>query len=415
MNKTSINDVVSGTMSALEKLGLSSFTVWHAYAHTFSPIIKAHFKQGKEDSFDREIVTAHVKAIEAQYENGEISLNNYQKKKRGVQRLTEFHDTGKLEWSAPIKPSRFVLNEYYEKILADFVAGENVSPKAKNDIMWIGKKYFSWLIQEGYPNLRRVGADEVQGFMIHCSKHMASSGVCNAKLYMKKLYRYLANNGYSKEDYKDLLSFSASRISKLSPATSHDEIIKILEIIDRRTPQGKRDYAMILLGTVTGLRAIDITKMKLVDIDWKKGEIKIIQSKTGKSLALPLTQDVGDAVSDYILNGRPKTEFTNVFLTVRPPFRPYASGMSVGYIYNFIRKKAELPRNAFDGKGFHSLRRSLGKNLVTSGAPITMVAQILGNSDIDATQKYISLDSKHLKDCALDFTGIKLKRGVMSL
>jgi site-specific recombinase XerD len=89
--------------------------------------------------------------------------------------------------------------------------------------------------------------------------------------------------------------------------------------------------------------------------------------------------------------------------------------MSVGYIYNFIRKKAGLPRDAYDGKGFHSLRRSLGKNLVTSGVPITMVAQILGDSDIDSTKKYISLDSEHLKECALDFTGIRPKRGVMSL
>ena len=65
--------------------------------------------------------------------------------------------------------------------------------------------------------------------------------------------------------------------------------------------------------------------------------------------------------------------------------------------------------------GFHSLRRSLGKSLITSGAKVTTVAQILGDSDIDSTKKYISLDSEHLKECALGFAGIKPKRGVMSI
>jgi integrase len=244
---------------------------------------------------------------------------------------------------------------------------------------------------------------------------MASSGLHNIKLYMKKLYRYLVDSGYGSEDYEGLFSFTISRASRLYPAVSHEEINQTLDMIDRRTPQGKRDYAMVLLGAVTGLRAIDIAKMRLTDIDWKRGEIKIVQSKTGKSVALPLTKDVGEAVSEYILNARPKVGCENVFLRVRVPFRPFATGTAIGYVYDYYRKRAGLPRDAYDGMGFHALRRSLGKNLVTSGTPVTMVAQILGDSNIDATKKYISLDSEHLKECALDFSGIKPKRGVMSL
>jgi integrase len=244
---------------------------------------------------------------------------------------------------------------------------------------------------------------------------MASSGIHNIKLYMKKLYRYLVANGYGNENYDGLFSFAISRESKLYPAASPNEVNRTLDVIDRRTPQGKRDYAMVLLGAVTGLRAVDIAKMKLTDIDWKKGEIKIVQSKTGKPVALPLTKDVGEAVSEYILKARPKVECDNVFLRVRVPYRPFAAGSAIGYIYDYYRKRTGLPRDAYDGKGFHSLRRSVGKNLVTSGAPITMVAQILGDSDIDSTKKYISLDSDNLKECALGFDGIKPKRGVLSL
>lgn len=414
MNTISIQDLVAQTMAAMQTRGLSQQSIWSEYGYSFLPMIRLHEQYGKE-GFDRDVITEYARKIETLYEKGDISRCTYQNRKRAVGRLTEFHDTGRLEWSVPIRASRFALNEYYEKILADSVPNEEVGDKSKSDLTWVGRKYFAWLMEEGYTDLSRVGADEVQGFMIYCSKHMASSGVHNIKLYMKKLYRYLSSHGYGNEDYDGLLSFSVSRESKLYPAASHKEINQILDMIDRRTPQGKRDYAMVLLGAVTGLRAIDIARIKLTNIDWKKGEIKLVQCKTGKSVALPLTKDVGEAISEYILKVRPQSEHENIFLRIRPPFRPFSNGVALGCLYNYYRKRAGLPRDAHDGNGFHALRRSLGKNLVTSGAPITMVAQILGDSNIDSTKKYISLDSVHLKECALDFVGIKPKKGVMSL
>jgi len=254
-----------------------------------------HCERGKE-CFDRDVVTECAHELEARFDNGEITLNTYQKYLLGLQRITEVYDTGKLVWSAPRKTSRFLLNDYYEEILTQAIAQEDVSPKAKSDMTWVGKKYFSWLIQEGYPELSRVGAEEVQRFMIFCSEHMASTSVYDVKLYMKKLYRYLAEKGYSASTYRELLSFPVSRESRMFPALSQEEIALILEMVNRRTPKGKRDYAILLLGVVTGLRAGDISKLRLSDIDWRNGEIKIVQSKTRKSLALPLTKDVGEAM-----------------------------------------------------------------------------------------------------------------------
>ena len=413
MENISIHELVSHTMTAMQNRGISPQSAWNDYARSFLPIIKLHEQNGKE-SFDRDIITKQMREIAARYENGELSLDTYRHRKLGLERLTEFHDTGKLEWSAPRRTSRFILNAYYERILADYVSGEDVHPKVKSDITWVGKKYFSWLIEEGRANLTNVGAKEVQNFMIYCSKHMAGSGLWNVRLYMKRLYRYLAAKRYSSQDYDGLLSFPILRASKLYPPAPHEEVNRTLDIIDRHTPQGKRDYAMILLGTVTGLRAVDIANMKLTDIDWIRGEIKIIQSKNGNSVALPLTEDVGEAIQEYILTARPKTDSKNVFLRVRPPFRHFANGGAIGDVYDYYRKRAGLPRDAFDGKGFHSLRRSLGKNLVTSGAEIELVDQVLGDEDIASTEKYISLDVEHLKECALDFAGIKPKKGVLS-
>jgi len=410
MSTQNICELAEKTRAAMEQMGLSPYTAWHEYGHVYLSIVRLHTANEKEN-FDRELVTNQVCVLEERFERGELSLGHYQTMLRGIRRITEMHDTGRIEWSAPNRSSRFVLNEYYENILSGAILAEAISVKAKNDMLWVGRKYFFWLIQEGHCNLKRVGAEEIQKFMIYCSKHMVIGGVRNVQIYMRKLYGFLKANGYSEESYIDLLSFKITRESKVFPAIPKDEIEKILDIIDRRTQQGKRDYAIVLLGVATGLRACDIMRLRLSDIDWRRGEIKLVQIKTGKSLALPLTKDVGEAIRDYILHGRAESESDALFLRVRPPFTGFANAVTIGDMYDIYRKKAGLPRDAHDGKGFHGLRRSLGKNMVTSGVPVTTVAQVLGHESIDSTKKYISLDSEHLKECALDFTGIRPERG----
>ena len=195
------------------------------------------------------------------------------------------------------------------------------------------------------------------------------------------------------------------------PATPQDELAAVLAQVDCNTARGKRNYAMILLGVVTGLRAVDVARLKLSNVDWIRGEITIVQAKTGKTLVLPLTTDVGEALKDYILHARPRGLADNVFLRNLAPNLPFKDSCSIGNMYDVYRRKAGLAREAFDGKCFHSLRRALGKNMVTAGVSVTDVAQVLGQEDIDSAKKYIALDSEHLKECALGLSGIEVTGG----
>ena len=120
-------------------------------------------------------------------------------------------------------------------------------------------------------------------------------------------------------------------------------------------------------------RSVDIVNLELTDIDWANGEIKIVQEKTSKSLALPLTADVGEAIQDYILYGRPTSDEPYVFLRSNSPHTKM--GRSMPYLqFNVHRAKLGLPKASF-----HSLRRALGTNMVIAGVPITTVAQVLGH------------------------------------
>ena len=174
---------------------------------------------------------------------------------------------------------------------------------------------------------------------------------------------------------------------------------------------GKRDYSIILLGANLGLRAMDIANLKLRDIDWRNGEIHALQQKTQEVLSLPLMPEVGEAVNEYILSGRPESNSEYVFLRHRAPFQKMHDGVLIGDMFESYQKKAGIERKPFDGKGFHSLRRMLGREMAVSGIPVTTIAQVLGHSKTDSARQYISLDSEHLRECALDFRGIEVGRG----
>lgn len=204
---------------------------------------------------------------------------------------------------------------------------------------------------------------------------------------------------------RNIISFTMPSTYKISKPVPHDEIAQMFSVIDRNTAIGKRDYAMFTIAVVTGMRSIDITELQFSDIDWVNGEIRITQKKTDIPLALPLTRDIGEALSDYILHGRPRSNFTNVFLTSRPPIQPLGR-RCVYDAFNHARKLAGLKN-----RPFHDLRRAVGTNMVVAGVPVTTVAQVLGHIEISSTKQYISLDSVHLKECSLGLTGIEQTGG----
>jgi len=158
----------------------------------------------------------------------------------------------------------------------------------------------------------------------------------------------------------------------------------------------------MMLGTVLGLRACDVANLRFGDVDWVNGEIKILQLKTAATVVLPLTKDVGEALKDYILNARPQSKADHIFLGLSVPFEPIKSAVTIGEVFEAACKTVGLDY----GRRFHTLRRSLGTALVNTGTPVTTVAQVLGQSDYNSAKKYISIDSEHLKLCALPFDGI---------
>ncbi len=403
MEKTDINQLALKIVDAMLDAGFTNYTAWNEYECSFKVIVRLHRKMGFHE-FNHEAINAYDSLVEQRYNNSEISYSHYRRLKHSTARMIQFYTNGRIEWSTKIVKDR--LPEYYETLLNEILINEGMGEKAFNKTWGYSRRFFSWLVQEGYHDLKNVTVEVLQRYLICCSQRLSSQSLKTIKCRLKKLFRYSAEKGWISNSYERFFSFNVSQIRKILPPASQDEIAVILSSIDRYETRGKRNYAILMLGVVLGLRACDVSNLRLSSIDWRKGEINIFQKKTKRSLSLPLTKDVGEAIRDYILNGRPQTDSEYVFLTLKAPTRSLADG-SISSVYASCRKGAGFPHEK--NQGFHSLRRAVGLSMVTNGVPVTTVAQVLGHSDIDSTKQYIALDSRHLKDCALNLSGIEMK------
>ena len=158
---------------------------------------------------------------------------------------------------------------------------------------------------------------------------------------------------------------------------------------------------MLLLAARLGLRIGDIRELKLSDIDWQACTLTIIQNKAKEPLTLPVPDDVGWAVIDYLKNGRSVTESKNVFVRHVPPYNSFAITSNQ---HNIINKALSDAGITYRGKpsGFHTLRHSLATHLLQGGVESSAISDILGHTSPETVKHYLQADLKDLRKCALE-------------
>lgn len=176
-----------------------------------------------------------------------------------------------------------------------------------------------------------------------------------------------------------------------------NELQQLLLSIDRTTVLGLRDFAVLLIAMTYGMRASDIASLTLDDIDWSKRTVRIVQCKTGQPLALPLTDEVGAALTDYLKEARPTSSLRQVFLRWRAPIAPLSlPGMS-----NTLRRASRTAGVTLRSAGFRCLRHSLALRLLRQGASTKAIGDILGHRSNTSTAVYLRLDVDDLRPVAL--------------
>jgi integrase len=179
-------------------------------------------------------------------------------------------------------------------------------------------------------------------------------------------------------------------------------LVRLLVAVDRSSAKGKRDYAILLLACRLGLRAGDIRTLKLDNLRWAESTIEIMQAKTGAPLILPLTDEVGEALIDYLKSGRPQTTHREVFLKMNPPFDPFDEDNHLYHIVTYWRRLAGITFRSPQKLGLNSLRHTLATRLLEKGTPLPTIAQILGHTSLESTRIYAKVEVEALRGVALD-------------
>ncbi len=220
---------------------------------------------------------------------------------------------------------------------------------------------------------------------------------------LRTFFKYLHINGFTTIDYSSKIPMVQSRrqtrIPSIWPAS---DLKKLIAAIDRGNPMGKRDYAIILLACRLGLRISDIKKLTFSNFRWEDKQLVFVQSKTRTNLSLPLIQDVGWAVIDYLKYGRPNVETPYVFIRHLAPFLPFSEDDHLHQMIVKYMRVAHIPVSPKRRVGMHSLRHTLASVLLENDTPLPTISDVLGHINTESTAVYLKVDIKKLKECSFD-------------
>ncbi len=215
---------------------------------------------------------------------------------------------------------------------------------------------------------------------------------------LRVFLRYAHREGAVGCDLSGVMEWpQAYRLSEIPRSISWAEVGRMLAGVDRRTPSGKRDYAILLLLVSYGLRGREVAALTLDDIDWKRERLAVPERKAGHSTAFPLSAVVGEALVDYLRHGRPQTADRHVFFRVAAPRQPIGAAAVSALARSYLLKAGVgVPR-----PGSRTLRHSAVQRLVDADFPLKTIGDFIGHRSARSTEVYAKVAVEALRQVAL--------------
>lgn len=253
--------------------------------------------------------------------------------------------------------------------------------------------------------LQRLTPGDLDAFLSNRTSNLRRATRCGVCQGLRAFLRYLHAGGLLERDLAACVTTPPRYWNESIPSAFTDAQVTAMLTSARadRTASGKRDYAILLLLATYGLRAGEITRLRLEDIDWRRERLRITQSKTGRSAELPLMVPVGEAILEYLRLARPQSIHRQVFLRLRAPYTPFPRGSCLTSIVNRRLRSTGLP---FTGKhGAHAFRYARAVSLLRMAVPLKAISDVLGHSSSCSTDIYLKLATEDLRDVGLELPG----------
>lgn len=215
---------------------------------------------------------------------------------------------------------------------------------------------------------------------------------------LRVFLRYAHREGALHRDLSGTVDWpQAYRLATIPRSITWAEVERVLAGVDRRTPCGKRDYAILLLLVVYGLRGREVAGLTLDHIDWRRERLAVPERKAGHSTAFPLSPLVGEAILDYLRHGRPEAADRHVFFRAMAPVEPLRHAAISGCARRYLlRAGVEAPR-----LGSHTLRHTAVQRLVDADFSLKEIGDFVGHRKTASTEIYAKVAVENLREVAL--------------
>jgi integrase/recombinase XerD len=257
----------------------------------------------------------------------------------------------------------------------------------------------TFVAAEGMTDLQALRPETIHQFLAQHAQTCHRRTLRSRCYILRDFLAYLHRRGIVPVNLAGVVATPSVYQGELCPRfLTRAEIDAVLAVIDRQTPTGRRDYTMVLLLTVYGLRAIEVVHLRLDDLDWHRQLLHIRHRKAGNDTTYPLSVAVGEAILTYLRQGRPSSTHREVFLSVRAPFRPLTPG---GGLSDQVRKYLAQAGIRVARSGTHSFRYACAQRLFDEGLPLKTIGDYLGHRDTRTTQHYTMITLDQLREVAL--------------
>ena len=264
------------------------------------------------------------------------------------------------------------------------------------------ERFLSERFGEGSVAFDALVIGDIVGFVRQQAEHLSVERAKTTTTALRSFFRYLRYSGKIKIDLAAAVpTVPGWSMTGIPRAISSNHVRAVFAHCPRDTSIGRRDYAILLLLTRLGLRSGEIVALTLDSIDWETGVITVV-GKGNQTASLPLPAEVGEAIADYLRNGRPSCGSRALFLRALAPIRGLGAQQTIATIVGAALKRAGIDTHH---RGAHQFRHALATDMLRQGATLTEIGSVLRHRHAKTTGIYAKVDFIALRPLSQPWPG----------
>ena len=402
-NETELSTLAERLIDGLRTRKLSEGTIAN-YKKALNRIIKFASNKGK-NAYYHELSEEYADHLNQCLETGETTKNVWVFDTRALKLFVSLAETGVIDFSRkPIEQHAYSLPPQGEKLAQDILEYSDIKGrKFRENISLV--RHVLWYAKENGYAFSELNDEVLLDFIIEEAPTTNRGTMSRVMMIVRCIAKYFCDHdlGNIQYAYENLKVKGGDR--KLFPSYKPEEVKAMIDCLETDNPIDRRNRAMILLSYATGLRGIDVIRLKLKNINFRKEHLTINQSKTGVSMLVKVPAIALNALADYILNYRPKLDSDFVFITGKSEYKEMERGLT--WMITAVEKRAGIQHLPF--RGFHGLRRSFAISLASAEVPLETLSKMLGHISPSSDRPYLSFNRKEIEFVAMDFRDVPIE------